>query len=317
MSYLRSTITDLREKRLWPVALALVAALVAIPLLLSASGESAPVAQRPETGPAVPATSAASTVSVQEQATRSRLPGRGHDPFAQQQTASTVTSGAKSTATTKTAALGSSGSAAATGSTASGGTGVATAPASTVPPTTTTPPSTPTTTSKPAPTGLTSFQAYHVTVSITNAKGGLDTLDPLERLSFLPSGRQPLLVQLGVLKGGRRVLFVVLPGTVVTGPGTCTPGPIDCEILSLAPGQTEGLSMQSPTGVVSVAQFAVTAITADQHSSTAAADKARRMASAAGRRLLSKATLGALSLFQYRPSVGAVVDLRNLTVGGS
>jgi hypothetical protein len=41
------------------------------------------------------------------------------------------------------------------------------------------------------------------------------------------------------------------------------------------------------------------------------------MESAAGRRLLSTSTLSALSLFQYEPSLGAVVDLRNLTVGGS
>jgi hypothetical protein len=32
--------------------------------------------------------------------------------------------------------------------------------------------------------------------------------------------------------------------------------------------------------------------------------------------VLSKSNLSALSLFQYEPNLGAVVDLRNLVVGG-
>jgi hypothetical protein len=133
----------------------------------------------------------------------------------------------------------------------------------------------------------------------------------------LPSKSDPLLVELGVLKGGDRVLFAVQPGTVVHGPGKCTPGAIDCEVLSLGANQVESVSVQTPTGVIPVAQFAVTAIGTDNHGSRAAAAKARRQASEAGRRLLSKSTLKALSLFEYDPSIGAVLDLRNLTVGGN
>jgi hypothetical protein len=154
-----------------------------------------------------------------------------------------------------------------------------------------------------------------VSLSITNASGGLNTIDPLKRLSVLPSTRQPLLVELGVLKGGSRVLFAIQPGTVVSGPGTCTPGPIDCEILSLGQDQTEGVSVQSTGGPVSVALFAVTGVTASDYSSAAAADKARRQESSAGRQALDASSLDALSLFRYEPSVGAVVDLRNLTAG--
>jgi len=169
----------------------------------------------------------------------------------------------------------------------------------------------------PPPPALTATQSYHVAVAITDPNGGFTTHDPLERLSILPSGRQPLVIELGVLRGGHNVLFVVQPLTRVSGPGTCTPGPIDCEILSLAPGQTETLSWQSPTGLVAIAQFAVTAITVDKHASATAAYTARRTASAAGRLLLSASKLSAVALFQYEPSVGVVVDLRNLTVGGN
>jgi hypothetical protein len=131
----------------------------------------------------------------------------------------------------------------------------------------------------------------------------------------LPSNNQPLLVELGVLKGGHRVLFAVQPGTQVNGPGSCTPGPIDCEILSLGQEQTEGVSIQSSSGAVPVALFAVTGITATDYSSSTAADNARRQESAAGRHVLDASTLSALSLFQYESGVGAVVDLRNLSAG--
>ncbi len=66
-----------------------------------------------------------------------------------------------------------------------------------------------------------------------------------------------------------------------------------------------------------MAQFTVTAIKAHDDGSAAAANKARRTESAVGRRLLAQSTSNALSLFRYEPSLGAVVDLRNLTVGGN
>jgi hypothetical protein len=312
MSFIQGIVADFRTKRLWPVALALVAALIAVPVLLSnSSNTSSPVAGLPQPGATGPAATALPAVSVSSTPTYSRLPGRGRDPFAQpRQTAS------KTSATPTTAATASSGTSGSTGSgtsTTSGGAGASTTSTTTGTPTATIPTGTP----HPAPTGLTASQAYHVTISITNSAGGVDTIDPLQRLSILPSQRRPMLVELGVLKGGQRVLFAVQPRTVLSGPGTCTPGPIDCEILSLGQDQIEGLAVRSSTGTVPVALFAVTGIKADQLASAAAADQARRAASAAGRNLLSSSTSSALSLFRYDPSLGAVVDLRNLIVGGS
>jgi hypothetical protein len=313
IAFLRRVVGELREKRLWPVAVALLVAIVAVPVALSKSSGSAPVAQLPQA--ASPPSQAASipAVSVQSTPGQSRLTGKARNPFAQQRTGGTPTAAAAaaSTATTATTA----------GKTAaSGASGTATTSGTATPTTTTatTPPATITPNAKPTPTtsALSATQAYHVTLAITNATGGLNSVDPLQRLSVLPSQQHPLLIELGVLKGGHRVLFVVQPGTVVNGPGTCTPGPIDCEILSLGQDQTEALSTQSPTGVVPGPLFAITAITADEQSSPAAADKLRRTESAAGRALLNKSTLSALPLFHYAPSIGAVVDLRNLTVGG-
>jgi hypothetical protein len=192
-------------------------------------------------------------------------------------------------------------------------------------------PTIPTSTAPPAPAGLSDSQSYSVGISITTNGGGVDAIDPAERLTVLPSERNPWLIELGVLKGGRRVLFAVQPGTTVKGPGTCTPGPIDCQVLALAPNEIETfsgdagsgqiVSLSAHTAQASVApattQFAVTAIRADDHPSVAAANQARQSESAAGRALLDKSSVSALSLFRYDPSIGAVVDLRNITVGGS
>ena len=119
-----------------------------------------------------------------------------------------------------------------------------------------------------------------MSLAISNtANGNMNTIDPLERLSILPSPQQPLLVEYGVLQGGRQVVFAVQPGAAVSGPGTCTPGPIDCEVLTLSPGQMEAVSKQTPTGSTPVADFQVNSINAAQHPSAAAADQARRNAS--------------------------------------
>lgn len=328
-NYLNVLISDLREKRLWPVAAVLLIALLAVPVLLSSKSSGTPVAQVPPLAVPVTQLAAYPAVSVQTSPAVSDLPGNGRDPFTQQKPSGSPTTSSATTTTTSTPTSTTplSGIGAGSGTTGTLGSAPSTLPTSgsggsgTSPSSgsggTTTSPTTSTPSAPPAPPALAANEAYHVTVAITNAGGGLDSIDPLERLSLLPSGHQPLLVELGVLKGGGRVLFAVQPGTVVSGPGSCTPGPIDCEILALGRDQVEQLSKQSTSGTVSVGQFAVTAIKADQFSSAAAANQARNLASASGRHLLSKSTLSALSLFQYEPSVGAVVDLRNLTVGGN
>jgi hypothetical protein len=313
----RRVLTELREKRLWPFAVGLVVAIAAVPFVLSNSSSPPPLAQAPQgTPPPSPATSLPA-IDVQTTPSNSRLTGRGRDPFSQQASGTTPTTSTPTSTASSRAAAGVAGSTSATGSSVPRVTGTG---ATVTPPTatSTTPPSI-TQSSKPTPTlaTLKPTQSYHVTLAITNSSGGLDTIDSVERLSALPSDQQPRLVELGVLQGGKRVLFVVEPGTIVSGPGVCTPGPIDCEILSLGQDQTEGISSNSGNGAVQGPLFAVTGITADDHPSVAAADKAREAESAAGRALLDNSTLRGLSLFQYKPSVGAVVDLRNLTVGGS
>jgi hypothetical protein len=313
-AFFQKLLGELREKRLWPVAAALLVAIVAVPVALSKSSSPTPVAAGPQ--PAPPPAQAASLPAISAQSTpsQSRISGRARDPFAQQKVTKSSTAATRSATTATTGATGASGS-------QTSGAGAAVTSGGATPTATTTgnpPPSiTHGAQPKPAPTGLTDTQSYDVSLTITNASGGFDTIDPLDRLSVLPSAQTPMLVELGVQQGGQRVLFAVQPGTVVNGPGVCTPGPIDCEIVSLAQDQTEGLARQTSAGVVQGPLFAVTAITAIDHPSKAAAAAARRQEVAAGRSLIDKSPLTALSMFQYQPSLGAVVDLRNLAVGGN
>jgi hypothetical protein len=317
MTAIKDLISDLREKRLWPVAVLLVVALVAVPVLLSNSGNGGvPVAQVPPVGPSSAPGPAMPAVSVTPTPSDAKLTGPERNPFTQQvKKSSSGSKGGSSTSSTpagSNTAKGSSGSSKGSSPTGSVSTG-----SSTVPSTTTTPTTTPATPAPPAPATLTDTQAYHVNLSITNSAGGADAIDGVERLSLIPSPRLPLLIELGVLSGGRRVLFALAPGTMGDGPGRCTPGPVNCQILSLAPNQIEGVATRQASGAVTGALMSVTAITADNYPSAAAADQARQAESTAGRRLLDLSNVSALSLFPYRPNLGAIVDLSNVTVGGN
>jgi hypothetical protein len=308
MSYLNALLSDLRDKKLWPLALVLVAGLVAVPVLLSKSPAS--TSTTPAPGPALPiASNTGAAVVVNSAPTQGALPGsQGRDPFSQQSLPVAASSSVSAAGSRAPSAPAAGGSSAATGSTGSTG---STTGGTTVPPVL--PVNPPPVHHAPAPPSFTSLDAYHVTLAITNAAGGVNAIDPLVRDSALPSDSQPLLVELGVLQGGKRVLFQVQSGSVVGGPGTCIPGPVDCEILSLGIGQTESVKA---AGASSSTLFQVTDIYVDQYGTAAQASRARAHVDAVGRKLLAGSNSSTLALFQYDPASDAVVDLRNLTVGG-
>ncbi len=279
-------------------------------MLLSSSGSpSTPVAQLPPS-PAIPGVSGIPAVSVDDTAvSHAKLNGPSHNPFKQlkgggSSSNSGSSNGGSSAKTEPTPSQTSSGNSSNSGSTGpSGGNGTGTTTTTTTP-------------AAPPPSGLTSTQTYDVAISITANSGNEDTINSLERLSALPSDNTPLLVELGVLRGGKRVLFAVRPGTVVRGGGQCIPGPVDCEILSLGQSQVEKLEAQTQNGVEPQALFAVTAITRQHHATAADANTARRVESSYGRKLLRQSPSTALSLFPYSASLGALVDQRTLRVAG-
>ena len=319
MSFFPNLIKELRDRKLWPIAIGLIVALVAVPVVLSKKSSTDLVTPQPTGGLPYSTGTTLPAISVQTTASSSKLPGRGRNPFKPQVVATTTTATTPTTPTTTASTTTGSGTSTSTTSTG-GSTGGGSSTAATPAPSSSTPAPAPAkpAPAKPGPPSLTATQSYQVSLAISNtANGNMNTIDPLERLSILPSPQQPLLVEYGVLQGGRQVVFAVQPGAAVSGAGTCTPGPIDCEVLTLSPGQMEAVSKQTPTGSTPVADFQVNSINAAQHPSAAAADRARRNASDVGRKLLIESSYTALSLFQYDPSVGAIVDLRNLTVGGN
>jgi hypothetical protein len=309
---IENLISDLRKTRLWPVAAALVVALIAVPVVLSSTSSSVPVTPGPTPVIASGSVPALPAVSVTTTPSNARLTGPERNPFKQQ--AKAASSKGTAPAAASHGSSGNSSGSSSSGSSPSGSSSSGAPAKGSVGGTTTTVTPTP---AAPPPPGLRDTQAYRVTISTTNSAGGVETINPVKRLSPLPSDQLPLLVDLGVLDGGHRVIFAVEPGTVVHGPGICTPGPIDCEILSLAPYQIEGVAAASSSGKVSGTLMSITGISAQDYPSPGAADQARLNASTTGRRILDASPPKALSLFVYKPGVGAVVDLSNVTVGGN
>ena len=98
MNVFQPLINDLREKRLWPVVIVLVAALVAVPVLLAKPA--------PKPRPAIASIGAATAtspisglpvVTLSTTPQFSQLPGPGRDPFTQQMITTTTSATASAT----------------------------------------------------------------------------------------------------------------------------------------------------------------------------------------------------------------------------
>ena len=255
MSVPRNMLKELVERKLWPIALVLIIALVAVPVLLTKRAPTDIVT--PPTGP-LPYSSGTTLPAISVQTRAGQLEAHRQGPQSVHSAAGRHDGDHRRGCCPRPRTTASTGASTGT-ATVSAGTGSASSrerseqhagragpgPCDLADPDARPRPRR----STPASTGLTATQSYHVSLAITTSGGGVNTIDPLERLSILPSKQQPMLVELGVLQGGHSVLFAVEPGTVVSGAGTCTPGPIDCEILTLNPGQTEGISKQSRLGL--------------------------------------------------------------------
>jgi len=218
----RKIIEDLVEKRLWPVALLLVVALVAIPVI---GGRGDPAAGAGEAALPIAPTDAVSTKQVLDlvgpPSVRKRAGALG-DPFRRPAKAKELSTSPTST----DASSGGSGAAGASG----GQDGAATAgtPAS--------PTSNPTNGDKSSePTGDKSSEptggkvrpsAYDLSkvadVRFGKRGGTLKRLRNLEPLSPLPSAKDPIVMLAGALKATDEVRFLIVAGSGETsGNGRC------------------------------------------------------------------------------------------------
>jgi hypothetical protein len=236
MSAVRSIFNDLVDRRLWPVALALVAALVAVPVMLS-GGASAPApdpaAPLAGAAPAAsPTAQAAISVSTPSTAPRHR-PGSVRNPFAQHKAKAAATPTTPAAATP--AAIG-------TGSLPSSpvGLGLPTGP-SVVPIV----PS-----SGGGTTKTTVTDVWHVDLRFGDA-GNQKVRHDIPRLTPLPSTTDPFFIFLGVLSDHKTAVFLVSSDATATGDGTCKPNPTQCDTIEMKAGDTEFFDVaQGNAGVV-------------------------------------------------------------------
>jgi hypothetical protein len=259
--FLRNVISDLVEKRLWPVAVALVAALVAVPIVLGGKSDAttppAAVADTAAASGATPApTTAAQVVSLEAQAAGKQANDAAvRDPFVQHHQAhatdAQIRASVKSMADALVSDLHPKRAASTASSTSSSSTG-GSSPSTASDTTTAAGPGTGTTTTPTTTTTTPRKTATTWSVDLAFGESGAEkTYTNIARLTPLPSSDSPFFVFMGLSSDQRSAIFLINGDVVPSGDGHCTPSASDCQQISLQKGDTEFFDMQSGTaGVV-------------------------------------------------------------------
>jgi hypothetical protein len=228
MSVLTDTWRQLVRRRLWPVALLLVAALAAVPVLLTRE----PEADVPAAAPAAPAEGrdvlasepVVALATAQDRGRRRRVLGARHDIFKATAKKPKATK-AESAETTDDAA-------ADVPAAAEGGSGGGTA----------VPAPAPAPVAEPAPPAPT-WPANSVTVRFGDAAAEGREKQTLRRGRPLPSAEAPVAIYLRLEDDGKTAVFLLPAGVEATGDGTCRPSRPSCEQLELRVGDIEFLDV--------------------------------------------------------------------------
>jgi hypothetical protein len=237
MNAVTSIWRQLVRRRLWPVAILLVAALAAVPVMLTREPEVAALPPDPATATAAKvddtiAEPVVAQVTPEDRSRRRRVLGAVKDPFrpapvkkpkadkAQVDVPEVKTPGA-SPADPGFGSVPSSGS-----GSSSGGfiTPVVT---------------------EPAPK-----KTYYAagTIIVRFGESSQETLDrfTVRKLGPVPDDELPLLIYMGLTKNGKKAKFLVDASIEVDGDGDCKPHPASCETIELAVGETEFLDVIDP-----------------------------------------------------------------------
>jgi hypothetical protein len=315
MSFLRNVLHDLVEKRLWPVAIALVAALVAVPIVLGGKSDAGTSTPPPAVADASGANglvnhrdaARAQVVSLEEQAAgKVARSGKVRNPFVQHHqpraTDAQVKAAVKNVAAALSDAFGGGKTGASGPSTSSPSTGGSTPTPTPTTPTPTTPKTDPGTTQK-------SDDTYKVNVSFGEA-GAEKNYNNVARLTPLPSSDNPFFVFLGVGADQKTAIFLVNGDVVPSGDGTCSPSVDDCEQIALKVDDLEFFDMQSGTGGVVQYQLALKKIQKVKAASTAVASAAHARESKAGREVIRNLVASdpsALASWDYSRGLGLLI----------
>ena len=313
MSFARNLIADLVAKRLWPVAVALVVALVAVPFALK--GNSEPAVPAPLPGAATSATGSSPVVALADEGPRGGPSTTGRNPFEQKDVAPRASGEVTVTSTALANAAG-----AAAGSTGSSGGAPVDVPVSSLPGLSDVTPvggtsvgSTGGTTGGTTPSGGTTKRdardAYTVDIRF-GQDGSLKSRSDVPRLSPLPSAANPFFVFLGVLADGETALFLVSSDAEATGDGKCLPSLDNCERVQLKAGQTEFFDVTTPEGESVQYQLDLVRVARERKANAAVAAAARVRESTDGRQFLRHAVDSGqvrISDLAYSPQMGLVV----------
>ena len=285
-SFVKNVVTDLVEKKLWPVALLLVAALVALPLTLGRTSDPGVVAGVPAAQPAAEEKAEVATYTgVDSTRTKDgavRDPFIGPDEINKPAPEPTVSSGTGPSA----GDVPSTGSS--TGGASVGGPGLD-VPSGSVPglddvgvvpvggsdgPATKVP--------------ADAKAAYTVDLRF-GQDGKTSARTDVARLSPLPSADDPFFVFLGVLADGKTATFLVSSDAEATGDAKCLPSAANCERIEMKAGETEFFDVVTPEGETKQYQLDVVRVQRERKPSASAAAAARSREDAAGRQLLRNA----------------------------
>lgn len=299
---------ELVQRRLLPVAVLLVGALVAVPFLLAKDPAPVPAA------PAVPSASSAqqsgaelddpvvSLVTEGTPAKRRRVLGYRKNPF-QPGPAPKVKAATTDTESTTATTPGDTGKDESTGGSSS--------PAGSSEPTPVAPAIPDPGTEQPAR----KYELYSLTVRFGASDSDVLEKMNLPRLKALPSSKDALLVYLGPGKGGKSAVFMVDASLEPAGDGTCDPNPANCETIELREGETEFFDVHGETGeVIAQYQLDLLDIKRSTTASSAKAKQARAKASKAGRSALRahQSVSGPLR-YRYDTTSGTVQKLPKRT----
>jgi hypothetical protein len=229
MNVLTTTWRQLVRRRLWPVAVLLVAALAAVPVLLSRDAAPVTAPEQPASVPAQPAKAndalaepVVAKASAEDRSRRRRVLGVRKDPFTpaaakkKHKAVKKVTKAKKTPApeTTKQEPTSS--------------------PSTPAPST-----SAPTTPVEPAPKKKV-YAKDSLIVRFGDATSKLTRMN-VKKLAALPNDPDvdPLLVYTGLTDHGKKAVFMVDASLEPSGDGNCKPHPANCETIELAVGETE------------------------------------------------------------------------------
>jgi hypothetical protein len=241
LDFAKSLIDDLRESQLWPLAIVLVVALVAIPVLLSKPakevGPAAPSAT-PTTLPEFqPIANVTAPTALARRKSVARLARRNpFTPIGQPKQSSASASFGNATPSGTTGQSGATGgSSGATAGGTSGTTGGSTGTGST--PTGST-------------TGSTPNVFYTYVADVRFGELGQTETKTLQRLRSLPSSTNPIVVFLGVTTDGETAVFLVSGSADPSGEGTCKPSDEECSFLYMKKDETETFDVADATGAL-------------------------------------------------------------------